>query len=148
MTKTKAGRSHISDTLVKAYRSLLQEIARGYAMKSQDTKNLRAKTRVSRVWLGVAALVGAAVAYLGDRERGSARRQAALRQLSGAAQAAAQRTTRWRTLVSSRLPGRAQGQPPAQVTVPSEPAGAATAPSRSKRVERNAEAAADTKTDT
>jgi hypothetical protein len=116
-------------------------------MKSQDTKNLRAKSGVSRVWLGVAAVVGAAVAYLGDRERGNARRQAALRQLSGAAQAAAQRTTRWRTLVSSRLPGRAQGQPPAQVTVPSEPAGAATATSRSKRVERNAKAAAETKTD-
>jgi hypothetical protein len=116
-------------------------------MKSQDQKNLRAKTGVSRLWLGVAAVVGAAVAYLGDRERGKARRQAALRQLSGAAHATAQRTTRWRTLVSSRLPGRAQGQAPAQVTVPSEPAGAATTPSRSKRVKPNAEAAAETKTD-
>ena len=116
-------------------------------MKSQDTKNLRAKTGVSRVWLGVAAVVGAAVAYLGDRERGNARRQAALRQLSGAAQAAAQRTTRWRTLVSSRLPGRAQRQPPAQVTVPSEPAAAATTPSRSKRAERDAGAATEMKTD-
>jgi hypothetical protein len=114
-------------------------------MKSQDTKDLRAKTGVSRVWLGVAAVAGAAVAYLGDRERGNARRQAALRQLSGAAQAAAQRTTRWRTLVSSRLPGRAQGQPPAQVTVPSEPAG--STPSRSKRAERDAGAATEMKTD-
>ena len=34
-------------------------------MKSQDPKNLRAKTGVSRLWLGVAAVVGAAVAYLG-----------------------------------------------------------------------------------
>jgi hypothetical protein len=116
-------------------------------MKSQDSKDLRAKTGVSRVWLGVAAVVGAAVAYLGDRERGNARRQAALRQLSGAAQAAAQGTTRWRTLVRSRLPGRAQGEPPAQVTVPSEPAGAATTPARSKRVERDAGAATEMKTD-
>jgi len=116
-------------------------------MKSQNLKNLRAKTGMSRLWLGVAAVAGAAVAYLGDRERGNARRQAVLRQLSGAAQAAADRTTRWRTLVSSRLPGRAQGQPPAQVTVPSDPADAATAPSRPKRAERKAEPAAETKTD-
>ncbi len=116
-------------------------------MKSRDQTNVRAKTGMSRLWLGVAAAAGAAIAYLGDRERGRARRQAALRQLSGAAQAAANRTTRWRTLVSSRLPGRAQGQPPAQVTVPSEPADAATAPPRSKRGQRNAEAAAETKPD-
>ena len=114
-------------------------------MKSQDLKNSRAKTGVSRLWLGVAAVAGATIAYLGDRERGNARRQAALRQLSGAAQAAANRTTRWRTLVSSRLPGRGQGQPPAQVTVPSEPADAPAAPSRSKRAERNAETTAETK---
>jgi hypothetical protein len=114
-------------------------------MKSQDLKNSRAKTGVSRLWLGVAAVAGAAIAYLGDRERGNARRQAALRQLSGAAQAAADRTSRWRTLVSSRLPGRAQGQPPAQVIVPSEPADAATMPSRSKPAEQKAEAAVDTK---
>jgi hypothetical protein len=114
-------------------------------MKSQDLKNLRAKTGVSRLWLGVAAVAGAAVAYLADRERGNARRQAALGQLSGAGHAVAERTSRWRKLVSARLPGRAQGQPPAQVTVPSEPADAATAPSRSKRAERNAEAAAETK---
>src|SRR4030081_2425138 len=115
------------------------------AMKSQDVKNARAKSGVSRLWLGVAAAAGAAIAYLGDRERGNARRQAALRQLSGAAQAAADRTSRWRTLVSSRLPGRAQGQPPAQVTVPSEPADAATTPSRSMPAERNAEAAVEAK---
>ena len=90
-------------------------------MKSQDEKSSRAKTGVTRAWLAVAAVVGAAVAYLGDRERGKARRQAALRQISGAAQAAADRTTRWRAVVSSRLPGRAQ-QPPAQVSVPTEPA--------------------------
>jgi len=113
-------------------------------MKSQDVKNVRAKTGVSRVWLGVAAAAGAAIAYLGDRERGNARRQAALRQLSGAAHAAADRTSRWRKLVSGRLPGRAEGQPPAQVTVPSEPATATTAPSRSKRVEKSAEAGAET----
>jgi hypothetical protein len=112
-------------------------------MKSQDQKNLRAKTGVSRLWLGVAAAAGAAVAYLGDRERGNDRRQAALRQLSGAGQAVAERTSRWRKVVSARLPGRAQGQLPAQVTVPSDPPDAATAPSRSKRAERNA--AAETK---
>ncbi len=114
-------------------------------MKSQNLKSSRAKTGVSRLWLGVAAVAGATFAYLGDRERGKARRQAAIRQLSGAAKAAADRTTRWRTLVSSRLPGRAHELPPAQVTVPTEPADAATAPSRSKRAERNAEAAAETK---
>jgi hypothetical protein len=114
-------------------------------MKSQDLKNLRAKSGVSRLWLGVAAVAGAAIAYLGDLERGNARRQAALRQLSGAAHAAADRTSHWRTLVSSRLPGRAQAQPPVQVTVPSDPADAATASSRSKRAERNADAAAETK---
>jgi hypothetical protein len=116
-------------------------------MKSRDQTNVRAKTGMSRLWLGVAAAAGAAIAYLGDRERGSARRQAALHQLSGAAQAAANRTTRWRTLLSSRLPGRGQGQPPAQVTVPSEPADAAPAPSRSKRAERKAEPSSETKTD-
>ena len=113
-------------------------------MKSQDRTNVRAKTGVSRLWLGVAAAAGAAIAYLGDRERGKARRQAALRQLSGAAQTAADRTGRWRKLVSARLPGNAQGKSPAQVTVPSEPGGAATARSRSKRVERPAEASAET----
>jgi hypothetical protein len=124
---------------------MLHEIARGHVMKSQDQTTAQAKTGVSRLWLGVAAAAGAAIAYMADRERGSARRQAALRQLSGAAHAAADRTTRWRTLVSSHLPGRGQGQAPAQVTVPSEPADAATAPSRSKRAERNAEATAETK---
>ena len=114
-------------------------------MKSQDVKNSRAKNGVSRLWLGVAAAAGAAIAYLGDRERGGARRQAALRQLSEAAQTAADRTSRWRKLVSTRLPGRTQSTAPAQVTVPTEPGGSATAPSRSKRVERPAETAADTK---
>ena len=113
-------------------------------MRSQDVKTARARTGVSRAWLAVAAAAGAAIAYLADRERGKARRQAALRQVSGAAQAAAERTGRWRKLVSARLPGRAQGQPPAQVTVPTEPAGAATAPLRSKRVERPADAGTET----
>ena len=90
-------------------------------MKSPEMKTARAKSGVSRLWIGVAAAAGAAIAYLSDREHGNARRQAALRQLSGAAQAAADRTTRWRTLISSRLPGRAQGQPPSQVRVPTEP---------------------------
>jgi hypothetical protein len=95
-------------------------------MKSPEPTTLRAKRGVSRLWLGVAAVAGAVIAYLGDRERGKARRQAALRQLSGAAQAAAGRTSRWRQLVSARLPGQAKGQPPAQITVPSEPGGTAT----------------------
>ena len=89
-------------------------------MNSQDLK--ASKTGVSRLWLGVAAVAGAAVAYLADRERGKARREAALRQLSGAAQAAADRTAHWRTVLTSRLPGRAQEKPPAQVTVPVDPA--------------------------
>src|SRR5712692_3744062 len=114
-------------------------------MKSQDVRNLRAKRGVSRLWLGVAAAAGAAIAFLGDPERGNARRQEALRQLSGAAQAAAGRTTRWRNLVSARLPGRFHGQPPAQITVPNEPGGAATMPARQKSVERPAEAATETK---
>jgi hypothetical protein len=114
-------------------------------MKSRDEINVRAKTGMSRLWLGVAAVAGAAIAYLGDRERGNARRRAALRQVSGVAQAAADRTGRWRKLVSARLPGHAQGNAPAQVTVPSEPADTATQPSRSKRAEPNAEATAETK---
>ena len=96
-------------------------------MKSRDLNDMRAKTGVSRVWLGLAAVAGAAIAYLGDPERGRARRQTALHQLSGAAQAAADRSSRWRKFISARLPGQGQGQPPAQVTVPSEPRGAATA---------------------
>jgi len=115
-------------------------------MKSHDLKSSRAKRGVSRLWLGVAAVAGAAIAFLGDPERGNARRQEALRQLSGAAQAAASRTSRWRHLVSARLPGRSQGQPPTQITVPNEPRGAATPPSRSKSVERPAEAGTETKT--
>jgi len=41
-------------------------------MKSRDQTNVRAKTGMSRLWLGVAAVAGAAIAYLGDRERGNA----------------------------------------------------------------------------
>src|SRR3989441_2942871 len=116
--------------------SLRHEMTGGNAMKSQDVKTSRAKSGVSRLWLGVAAAAGAAIAYLGDRERGGARRQAALRQLSGAAQAAADRTSRWRKLVSTRPPGPAQSQAPAHVTGPTEPGGAPTAPSRSTSGER------------
>jgi hypothetical protein len=114
-------------------------------MKSRDQTNVRAKTGMSRLWLGVAAVAGAAIAYLGDRERGTARRQAALRQVSGVAQAAADRTGHWRKLVSARLPGHAQGNTPAQVTVPSEPGAGATTRSRSKSVEPPAEASVETK---
>jgi len=95
-------------------------------MKSQDLKGLRAKRGVRRLWLGVAAVTGAAIAFLGDPERGNARRQEALRRLSGAAQAAAGRTSRWRNIVSARLPGRSHGRPPAQITVPNEPGSAET----------------------
>jgi hypothetical protein len=101
-------------------------------MKSQDLKNSRAATGVSRLWLGVAALAGAAVVYLGDRERGNARRQAALHQLSGVTQAVAERTSGWRKSIGARLPGRRDGQLPAQVTVPSEPAAAAAAAETTK----------------
>jgi Flp pilus assembly protein TadB len=114
-------------------------------MKSKVVKNPRAKNGVSRLWLAVAAAAGAAIAYLGDRERGTARRQAAARQLSGAAQAAADRTSRWRKSVTARLPGQVRSQTPAQITVPTEPTGSATTPSRSKRAERPAETAAETK---
>src|SRR6266516_4002569 len=95
-------------------------MTRGHAMKSQDGENSRAKNGVSRLWLGVAAA-------------------------AGAAQTAADRTSRWRKLLSARLPGHARSQAPAQVAVPTEPGGSATAPSPSKRVERPAESAADTK---
>src|SRR5438874_5679233 len=96
----------------------LHEMTRGHAMKSQDEKNSRAKNGMSRLWLGVAAAAGAAIAYLGDRERGSARRQAAFRQLSGAAQTAADRTSHWRKLVSRHLPCRTQSHVPARASVP------------------------------
>ena len=114
-------------------------------MKLEDLRNSRAKTGVSRLWLGVAAAAGAAIAYLGDPERGNARRQAALRQLSGAAQGAADRTSHWRKVISARLPGQSRDEPPAQVTIPTESPAAGTARPRSKRVERPAEAGAETK---
>ena len=114
-------------------------------MKSEDVKNVRAKTGVSRLWIGVGAVAGAAIAYLADPERGNARRQTAFRQVSGSARAAAAGTQRWRQMVSARLPGRTQGKPPAQVTVPSEPRSAAAAPSRSKRVVRPTQTGADPK---
>jgi hypothetical protein len=114
-------------------------------MKPQESKDSRMKRRVSRVWIGLAAVTGAAIAYLADPERGRARREAAARQISGAAQAAADRTSRWRNLVSSRLPGQSRDQLPEQVAVPSEPGVSKAAPSRAKSVERPAETGADTK---
>lgn len=87
-------------------------------MKPQNMKDPRRKTGVSGLWLAVAAAVGAAAAYLGDPERGNARRQAAARHLSGVGQAATQRTSRWRQLVSARLSGKSQGKPPEQVVIP------------------------------
>src|SRR5437588_407759 len=112
-------------------------------MKSQDVKNSRARNGVSRLWLGVAAAAGAAIAYRGDRERGSARRQAAVRQLSGAAQAAADRTSRWRNSGTARLPGQAQSRARLPGTAPTDAGGAATETPRSQRAERAPEAAHD-----
>jgi len=87
-------------------------------MKPEDLKGLDKKTGVSRVWIAVAAAAGAAIAYLGDPERGIARRAAALGQLSGVTRAASGRANRWRELVSARLSRRAQAQLPSQVTIP------------------------------
>jgi hypothetical protein len=108
-------------------------------MKAQESKNSRVKKGVSRLWIGLAAVAGAAIAYLADPERGRARREAAARQISGAAQAAAGRTSRWRSLISSRLPGQAREQVPEQVEVPSEPGVSKATPSRAKSAERTAE---------
>jgi hypothetical protein len=94
-------------------------------MKRQDSKNLGAKTGVSRLWLGVAALVGAATAYLGDPQRGGARREAAVRQVSSAAKSVTERASRWRTVVTARVARTSGDQLPQQVTIPTEKAGAA-----------------------
>jgi hypothetical protein len=93
-------------------------------MKRQDSKNLGAKTGVSRLWLGVAALVGAATAYLGDPQRGGARREAAVRQVSSAAKSVTERASRWRNIVTTRLARTSGDQLPAQVTIPTEKASA------------------------
>src|ERR1700682_2670661 len=92
------------------------------AMKGQDSKNLRMRTGVSRLWLGVAAVVGAATAYLGDPQRGGARREAAVRQVSNATKSVTKRAGRWRDVVSARLSRTEEGRLPEQVTVPTEPA--------------------------
>jgi len=76
------------------------------------------KNGVSRLWIGLGILAGVAIAYLADPERGGARRQAAMQQLSGAAQAAAERTTRWRNAVSARFPGQSREQFPEQIDLP------------------------------
>ena len=89
-------------------------------MKREDLKNLGKKTGVSRLWIAVAAAAGAAIAYLADPERGTARRQAAGQQLSGLTQAASERTSRWRQLVSARLSGKSKEQPPQQVVLPQD----------------------------
>jgi len=96
-------------------------------MKSQGSKTTSAKRGVSRLWLGVAAVVGAAGAYWADPQRGGARREAAVRQVSSAAKSAAERARRWRDAVSARLSRAAGEKLPEQVTVPTDPRGAATA---------------------
>jgi gas vesicle protein len=89
-------------------------------MAMKDAKNSGMKKGVSRVWLGVAALVGAATAYLGDPQRGGARREAAVRQVSSAAKTVTERAGRWRNVVSSRLSRGSDDKLPEQVTVPTE----------------------------
>jgi hypothetical protein len=101
-------------------------------MKPEDLKNLRIKKGVSRLWLGVAAFAGAAIAFLGDPERGGARREAAVRQVSGAAKSVTERAGRWRNIVTARLSQPAEDKLPAQVTVPIDPGGSAKAKPPSK----------------
>ncbi|MEO6797762.1 MAG: hypothetical protein ABI401_08230 [Candidatus Dormibacter sp.] len=87
-------------------------------MKPKDLKDLRKETGVSRIWLPIAAAAGAAVAYLVDPDRGTARRQAARRRLSGVTHTAVDRTSKWRELVSSRFSGKPGSQTPDQVAIP------------------------------
>jgi len=96
-------------------------------MKQDDSKNLRMKTGVSRLWLGVAAVVGAATAYLGDPQRGGARREAVVRRVSNATKSVSERVGRMRNVVSARLSRPEEGRLPEQVTVPTDPGGAAKA---------------------
>jgi hypothetical protein len=103
------------------------------------------KRGVSRLWLGVAALVGAVGAYLGDPERGGARREAAVRQVSGVAKAATERTRHWRDVVSARLSRPAEDTVPKQVTVPTDPGGGAPAKPPTTTVSQVAETSAETK---
>ncbi len=93
-------------------------------MNSQKLKDSSSRTGISRLWLGVAAVVGAAGAYLADPERGGARREAAVRQVSDAAKTVTARAGRWRDAVSARLSRPAEDKLPEQVTVPTHPGGA------------------------
>ena len=98
-------------------------------MKPQDIKDPRKKTGVSGLWLAVAAAAGAAIAYLGDPERGNARRQAAAQQLSGLSQTATKQTSRWRQLITTRLGGKPDQKPPQQVAIPQDERKAVLPPS-------------------
>lgn len=105
-------------------------------MKPGDLKDPRKKTGISGLWLAVAAAAGAAVAYLGDPERGNARRQAAAQQLSGLTETASKQTSRWRQLISARLGRKAEQQPPQQVVIPQDERSAVQPPSASKSTSR------------
>ncbi len=87
-------------------------------MKTSASNGLTGKRGASRLWIGLGVVAGAAIAYLADPERGGARRRAALQQISGAAQAAAERTSRWRSVVSARFAGQAREQLPEQIDLP------------------------------
>ena len=96
-------------------------------MKSIQAKKSSAGKGISRIWLGIAAVAGAAAAYLADPQRGGARREAAVRQVSGAAKSATELAGRWRGVVSARLARRDEGKRPEQVTLPTPSVEAATA---------------------
>ena len=107
-------------------------------MKPQDSKDPNKRTGVSGLWIAVAAAAGAAIAYLGDPERGKVRRQAAGQQLSGLTQAASKQTSRWRQLIGARLGGQAEQQPPQQVVIPPDERSAAQPASASISTRRSA----------
>lgn len=109
-------------------------------MKSQDLKKSSDKRGVSRLWLGVAAVVGAAGAYLADPERGGARRDAAVRQVSTAAKTATERVSHWREAVSTRLSRSGEDKLPKQVTVPVHAGGTVTVKPPSTNVPNPVEA--------
>ncbi len=114
-------------------------------MKTPQLKNSSSKRGLSRLWLGVAALIGAAGAYLADPERGGARREAAVRQVSGAAKSVTQRGGRWRDAVGARLSRpAAEDKLPEQVSVPTDPGPAPVKPP-STSVPEVTEASAKTK---
>ncbi len=116
-------------------------------MKPQDIKDPRKKSGISGLWLAVAAAAGAAIAYLGDPERGSARRQAAAEQFSGLTQTASKQTSRWRQLISARLGGKAEQQPPQQVAIPPDERSAVQPPSASKSTPTKSPSATSAETD-